>query len=177
MAALIGIDPGSRNTGVMAIFDDGRAVGVTVTNEGPLLPIARPYLREIGATVDDLISQAEGEVTVKVESVTRPNWHVGKGQGGGAASNPEALLGTAQVLGAILAWYDAEIVPPGRHGSRPMAHYPDALVSAGEKRKPGWETRVGTGKLRHQRSAWDIAHYLPPAYSAPRKPSTPSPFV
>lgn len=154
---LVGLDPGARDTGIVGIRSDNTVSGVTVHNDGDLLPVPPAYLRDVITELDRLTDGVD-HVLVCVESIHRPNWHVGKGQGGGAASNPEALIGTAMVLGAVLHRFpDATLVPPGRNGSRPLRDYPAALVSDGERRRDGWEDRVGTGKLRHQRSAWDVA--------------------
>lgn len=159
MKAVIGIDPGARDTGIIAKItgpDGTRVIGVTVHNSGGLLPIPADYIRDVITEVDHLASLGD-HVVIGVESITRPNWHVGKGQGGGAASNPEALLGAAMLLGAVVDQFDCILIPPGGNGSRPLGDYPPGLVSVGEQRRDGWETRVGSGKLRHQRSAWDVA--------------------
>lgn len=161
MSILIGLDPGARNTGIIAIQDDGHIMAVTVTNSGALLPVPADYLADVIGETLRLLTHDPLNPTIRVESITRPNWHVGKGQGGGSASNPEALLGTAQVLGAVMAHFDCELIPPGRNGSKPLGAYPTDLVSDAERRKEGWEQRVGGGKLRHVRSAWDVANYSP----------------
>ena len=155
----IGVDPGARDTGLIIIRDDGTVTGATVHNDGALLPVPTRYLRDVVDTIRELSDTDTPRVFV--ESVTRPSWHVAKNASRGAASNPESLLGTCMVLGAVLdAFPQATLVPPGKNGSRPLGTYPAALVSDGERRKPGWEMRVGTGKLRHQRSAWDVARFL-----------------
>lgn len=164
MSVLIGIDPGARDTGIIAIFDGTRVVSESVHNEGPLLPLTWSYISQVGRCVDALIDEAEGDAVIKIEGVTAPNWHVAKDAKRGAATNPTGLLGTAQMLGALMGWYgeDAVIVPPRGNGSKPLGAYPLELVSKGERRTKGWELRVGTGKMRHVRSAWDIAHYEVP---------------
>ena len=171
MTVLIGLDPGARDTGIVAVYPDGTIDGRTVHNDGPLLPLSRPYMLAVGDVIEELCQNAGGDYTLRVETVVRPNWHVAKAAGGGSASNPEALLGTAQLLGAIIGWYECEIVRPGKHGSKPMGYYPEQLVSDGERRREGWEGRVGTGKLRHQRSAYDIALTEPKE----RKSTAPAP--
>lgn len=155
---VVGVDPGARATGIVLVGGTGLVAGVSVENpEGALLPPPGEYLDRVVRAVFDLAESAPGCV-VAVESVTRPSWHVAKSASRGAAGNPTALLGTAVVLGGVLGAYPgAVLVRPGRNGSAPMGGYPEELVSAGERRKPGWEMRVGGGKLRHQRSAWDVA--------------------
>lgn len=155
---VVGVDPGARATGIVLVGGSGLVAGVTVENlEGALLPPPGEYVERVLNVVADLAASVPGCV-VAVESVTRPSWHVAKSASRGAAGNPTALLGTAVVLGGVLGAYPgAVLVRPGRNGSSPMGAYPEELVSAGERRKPGWEIRVGGGKLRHQRSAWDVA--------------------
>lgn len=153
---VVGVDPGARATGIVLVTADGVVSGVSVENPaGPLLPPPVEYVKRVISAVGDLAAPG---VVVAVESVTRPSWHVAKSASRGAAGNPTALLGTAVVLGAVLGAYPgAVLVRPGRNGSGPMGVYPEDLVSVGERRKSGWEMRVGSGKLRHQRSAWDVA--------------------
>ena len=93
---------------------------------------------------------------IAVELVRVPNvWHGGRRQ----VLNPESLIATAQVLGAIQALTCCPIVevPPGNMGKGPLGGYPDALVSTGERRRDNWRACVGTGRLRHARAAWDQA--------------------
>lgn len=170
MTTLIGVDPGARDTGIVAIRADGTLSHVSIHNDGPLLPLDRAYLLDVKAVVDELIRDAGDDHTLRVETVVRPNWHVAKASGGGSASNPEALLATAQLFGAILGWYDCELVRPGGNGSGKLGTYPPALVSDGERRREGWELRVGTGKLRHCRSAYDVALTEPKVSGRKRSP-------
>ncbi|GAB7515151.1 hypothetical protein TSUKUMMB_00260 [Rhodococcus sp. no. 34] len=79
---------------------------------------------------------------------------------GRAAVDPTALLATAEILGAILGfpWTNHVIqIRPNKNGSQPLGTYPGVLVSPGERRKAGWEARIGGGQLRHARSAYDVA--------------------
>lgn len=161
-AGTVGIDPGARDTGVISINPEGTSTrGFTVHNEGDLLPVPHSYLVAVIETVREAIEYAGGEsAIVKVESITRPNWHVAKDRKFGSAANPAPLLGTAQVLGAVMAVYpDSVLVPPGKNGSSVLAAYPDFLIGPREKSKQGWQSRVGSGILRHQRSAWDVARF------------------
>jgi hypothetical protein len=159
--ATVGIDPGARDTGVIAINAKGTAArGFTVHNDGDLLPVPHDYLTAVIEAVDEAVALAGEAVTVKVESITRPNWHVAKERKNGSAANPAPLIGTAQVLGAVMAAYpDSVLVPPGKNGSSVLSAYPDFLIGPREKVKTGWQSRVGGGILRHQRSAWDVACY------------------
>lgn len=159
MTITIGVDPGARTTAVVAVdtaTHEPLAL-VLVRNTGDLLPLPADYLRAVTTDVARMAADHDAEL-VRVEGVNRPNWHIG-GKAKGAATDPTGLLGAAQVLGAVVATahIPVEIIPPGRNGSAPMGAYPAALVSTGERRTPGWETRTGTGQLRHARSAYDVA--------------------
>lgn len=157
-SVIVGIDPGGRDTGIVAISPDGTVRTAAVTNEGELLPLPAGYLADVLAAVAELVSGRHA--IIRVEDVKRPNWHVAKDAKRGAATNPTGLLATAQVLGAIRAAYrNAELVPPGGNGSKPLGAYPLELVGERERATPGWELKVGQGKKRHLRSAWDIANY------------------
>lgn len=163
---VVGIDPGGRETAVVALVPGGVVRTAAIRNPGELLPLPAGYIADVLATVADVAGNAD-PLVVRVEDVTRPSWHVAKDAKHGAATNPTGLLATAQVLGAIRAAYpQAQLVAPRRNGSRPLGTYPDALVSQGERRKPGWQTRIGSGKMRHLRSAWDIANTEPAGVTA-----------
>lgn len=159
MPTRIGVDPGARTTAIVAVDTKTHDVLglVLVKNTGTLLPLPTDYLRAVAADVNRLAEQHNAD-DVHVEGVNRPSWHMG-GKSKGAATDPTGLLGAAQVLGAVIASTarTVHVIPPGRNGSRPMGAYPAPLVSDGERRKQGWQTRVGTGQLRHARSAFDVA--------------------
>ena len=166
-SVVVGIDPGGRDTGIVAISPDGTVRTAAVTNPGELLPLPAGYIADVLAAIRDFTDNGQTHAIIRVEDVKRPNWHVAKDAKRGAATNPTGLLATAQVLGAIRGAYrNAELVPPGGNGSKPLGAYPEALVGPGERSKQGWELRVGTSKKRHLRSAWDIANYTPTAPKA-----------
>ena len=84
----------------------------------------------------------EGDVILAVESMVVPK--------GYRITSAAGLLGPALVLGAVLGCFDSPfLVPPGHHGQGPREAYPASDWGKQEKK--------GTGKLRHVRSAWDIA--------------------
>lgn len=169
---IIGIDPGARTTGIIATTTTGEILAHDlITNPGDLLPVPPAYLAAVNTAIA-AYTAAHGPATLRVESITRPNWHVQKKAKRGAASNPEALIGTAMVLGAVLAIHpDAELIQPKNNGGNPLACYPTELVGPRERAKPGWEQRVGTGQLRHARSAYDIARGPHPWQTPPRNTS------
>lgn len=156
---VLGVDPGAKDTGICVIRGREVLACHTVHTEGELFPADRLYLRQVVLTLSRYFDRCDpNEPTlVAVESITKPNWHMGRG---GAAANPTALLATAEVLGAVLAhpWpVPIVAVPPGKNGSQPLGAYPQELVSAAERRAKNWQLKVGGGKLRHQRSAFDVA--------------------
>lgn len=156
---VLGVDPGGRDTGIILV-DGARVAGRSVRSSGELLPVDQGYIQAVLVEIDGLVAgvSTPGEVVVCVEGVTRPSWHVQASASRGAAANPTGLIAAAVVLGAVLGRFPgAVVVAPGGNGSRPLGAYPVGLVSEGERRKSGWELRVGSGKLRHQRSAWDVA--------------------
>ncbi|OLT35618.1 hypothetical protein BJF84_13410 [Rhodococcus sp. CUA-806] len=142
----------------------------TLPGPNQLLPVPQGYLAQIAITCALLAADASfaafphgGAVTpvvIAIEGITRPNWHMQ----GRAAANPEPLLAAAIVLGNIQAWATTTYgqyteIPPGGNGGAPLSQYPDTLVSDAERRKPNWQNRIGeSGKLRHERSAFDVAH-------------------
>jgi len=85
---------------------------------------------------------------VAIEGVVAPSPHAG-------ISNPRGIIEAAWVGGRIAeaaaTRFPVVIVPPGGHGSGPRAAYPDALFGVRERR--------GRGRLRHARSAYDVAIY------------------
>ena len=129
------------------VLRHGRAVlaGLLVVNsDAPVLSV--DYLAEVIDAARDLIyrgAEAGGcAPIVAVEDLVEPNPHLG-------LSNVKGLMDTAQVLGALRAHFDVVLVAPGGNGSAPLQTYPAELVGDNEPK--------GTGKLRHARSAWDVA--------------------
>ncbi|MDV6267049.1 hypothetical protein [Rhodococcus globerulus] len=151
----LGIDPGARSTGLCVLSGGEILAHQTVTSEGDIFPAQRRYVLavlEAGA----VLLQIHDVTHVAVETITRPSWHM-KGR---AAADPTALLATAEVLGAVLGvdWpVNVTQIRPNKNGSRPLGAYPDELISPAERRKKGWEHRIGSGQLRHARSAYDVA--------------------
>lgn len=83
----------------------------------------------------------DDEVVVAAEDLSTPSPHMG-------TISVHGLLDTAVVLGAIAGHVNV-FVPPGGHGSHSLQAYTAELVGKHEK--------SGLGRLRHCRSAWDIA--------------------
>lgn len=156
----VGVDPGGRDTGIV-LRHAGRAVGAyVVTRTGP--PGADlddwaegdwdAYLGEVLGTVDQLLDVARrldgGQPgAVAVEGLRNPG---GRRHGKVDPVRPIDLAAAGVVLGAVKAAHPtATVVAPGGHGSGPLLAYPPELVGDREK--------AGSGRLRHARSAWDVA--------------------
>lgn len=168
---VLGVDPGAVDTGLVLVDTSDTHNGQpsllgswTINRagrgkDGGLLPVNPEYLAEVLDHVQALIDSNSPPRLVGVEGVKRPNWHAG-----GAAANPEAILATAVVFGAVLGHLPTNRgltfveIPPGKNGSGALVSYPPALVSDSERRRPSWRlSAAGAGKLRHERSAYDVA--------------------
>jgi hypothetical protein len=146
---IVGVDPGSRNTGVVVrqgiVLVDFETV-IRVGSED--LPLAG-YLQEVLRVVLGFWQKYVAEL-VAIEAVVAPSPFQGRESGPGF-SNLDGILGTAMVVGAVEGFFPHAIrVQPARMGQAPLSTYPDALRPRAGKGK-------GKDKLRHVRSAWDVA--------------------
>ena len=150
---VVGVDPGWRDTGIVA--RDGAELIAHDIYSRPSngMPTA--------AEIDDLLHAiwvvmplGWRGVTVAVEGIN-PLRGLRRTAGGvqQGTTNPKHSLGTAVLVGAVYGAFShidrAVIVPPAKHGQRELADYPPELVGARET--------SGGGRLRHCRSAWDVA--------------------
>lgn len=167
----LGVDPGGAHTGLCVrrgseLLDHtviDRVRDETYWDRG--VGVGPAYIREVIADAEALIfrhkrlSGFTQDVTIVAEAVVAPSPHVSR-RDGRSWVNPVGALGAGLVLGAVLGrWPDTIVVPPGQHGSKPLAAYPLQLSSPAEQRLG--MNHVGTGRLRHARSAWDIAGVAP----------------
>lgn len=142
---IVGVDPGGRWTGIVLRTRDD-CIDRTVVERGNAETLA-PYL---GRVIDEvarlhlrIVGYDAAGSHIAVEDLNDPTPQMG-------TTSVRGLIGTAQVLGAIVMhWPAVTLVPPGAHGSKPLAAYPRELVGDREK--------SGAGVLRHARSAWDVA--------------------
>lgn len=157
---VVGVDPGARYTGIVVVNASTRVLigHSTVQRDAsrPQLPLDGEYLFNVIDTFRAM-SAAYPRALVGVEVITDPTRHMGR-----AAYNVEPLLATALLAGVIVGLSaDGAVVQlaPAGFGGAALGQYPEGLVSPAEARKPGWRTRVGGGgaKLRHERSAYDVA--------------------
>lgn len=151
--AVVGIDPGGRESAV-------------VVRRGPLLVASQvlkragagklPDSRYLGQVVDvagDYVAanlENGQRPVVAVEGVEEPSWYM---NGKVSPANMGGLMATCMVLGAIMAVFpDAVVVRPRRHGQAAISAYPEEL-------RPVRGSGKGKDRLRHARSAWDIAQH------------------
>lgn len=155
MSAVIGIDPGGRSTGLVLMVD-GALLDFAVIERKGKEPLPGPdYLGEVVQAVrnmmldkDDLsdVYPYRSPLLIAVEGIEKPKSHI---DGRKRFLDPLALVGTAAVWGHVIGTFGTVAVPPGGNGSKPFYAYPEAI-----RPKPGGK---GTDRLRHARSAWDIA--------------------
>lgn len=175
---VVGVDPGAVETGV-AIADtrSRRLLGSATFRRGgtwsgaQMVEVPPEYVEAVVAGVLAAIGDdGDPPELLVVEAVKRPSWRVA---GKVKPTDPSAIIATAVVFGALLgrSWRVPLVsCPVGQNGSRPFGHYPDALVSAAERRRSGWELfPAGDGQLRHERSAYDVAMSGPARLSLARQ--------
>lgn len=154
---VIGVDPGSRYTGLVVRLGNDvvdHAVLESTHDQGNRRAIPpMTYVREVIAWVDALKAHVESfghDVAVGCEGVKAPNmYHDGEKA---PLTDPATHMGVAMVFsGVMVAFPDAIEVRPGGHGENLLRSYPAELIGPREKRA------FGSGILGHARSAWDIA--------------------
>lgn len=147
MTTWVGIDPGGRYTGVVVRRGNDLLDHRTYTRPGTDDLPERSFLRRLMLELMDLVELHDAAVAV--EGVQKPSPFMGK-TGNVSFSNVTGILGTAAVWGAVMAILPAVVIPPGGNGSGPMRAYPVEL-------RPTTGKGAGKDKLRHERSAWDVA--------------------
>ena len=156
---VVGVDPGAAHTGfVIRRADDLLTSHICdrVAHE-----TVEEYAKVVARLVvsDMFLFRGDGLVAVGVERVTAPNvWHEGKKR----LLDPSHAIGTAIVAGTVagivagtaIGVFGAPAtviwVPPGHNGQGPLDAYPPEL-------RPTRGKGAGGDRLRHARSAWDIA--------------------
>lgn len=145
-ATTIGVDPGGRDTGVIARRGRELLYAATV-HRGPT---RSAYLEEVLETVD-LARRAAGPVPLAAIGVEDVNEPTGFRDGEREPIALEPLITTAMVAAAVIGRFAGVVlVPPGHNGQGPLEVYPAELVGPRER-------HGRYGKLRHVRSAWDVA--------------------
>lgn len=148
---MIGIDPGGRYTGVIArphARHDSPCLFACVVVREPDQEMV-DYLLEVFDAIRDAITADRGPRAgeLAVEDARAPSgWKAGER----SPIDPEGIINAARVLGGIEGrWPNRHLIDPGGHGALPLEMYPPLLRGPRE--------RIGTGRRRHARSAWDIA--------------------
>ncbi len=166
---VLGVDPGGRFTGLCLRSPDGGVVEFAVLDRNDYTN-SDGYRRAVVNAVRNLAGLGlRVPSTVAVEDLNPPSPHMGM-------VSVQGLLGTGVILGAVLTAADplggAIRVPPSGHGGKPLVAYPPELHGARETNL----RQVGTGKLRHARSAYDIAG-VAGVYADPPFGVLPRPYV
>lgn len=167
--AVVGVDPGGRDTGVVGRVGSGSDRDALVLDLSPDAPASGlcPTIRRASAAwvpdpaylalVVDRVAAMIGrlravcaawelEPLVAVEDLGGPADYRR-----GPKREPAGLIGLAAVWGAVCSrWPDAIQVPQGFNGGGPRQAYPAELW--GDREGP-----AGQGILRDARSAWDVA--------------------
>lgn len=149
---IVGIDPGSRYTGV--VVRDGDVVLHASTLVRPKnLSSGTEWALVVVSQIETILLDYPNMIPVGVEGISDPK---GFQYGQKAAINPKDIIRAGIVLGAVVCrWPQAIIVEPGGNGSQHASHYPTALIG---RRKPdllGSSQNAGT--RGHEQSAYDVA--------------------
>lgn len=153
---VLGVDPGSRFCGLTLVRGRDDLVAWNL--------LERPEGQDVRAWVEECYRAASilvwgfpdrGQthpVHVAVEAVVTPQTHI---NGKRRLNSPESLIGTAAVMGGMIAWAASEgfpcvLVPPGGNGEGLLSAYPVEL-------RPTRGKGRGYDKMNHCRSAWDCA--------------------
>jgi hypothetical protein len=179
---VLAIDPGGKETGLAAITVAGAAdpelLAAAVLDRGAPCSAAHGYELDAWAEanvaavarllveldhrptasarrqLDDVLAgHLPHGITLAIENVRSPNPHRRRADGN-ALTNPDGILATAWVAGAIAArWPGIVIVEPAAHGQGPPAAYPPAITYKVNLKRKG----PPADRLRHARAAYDVA--------------------
>lgn len=120
----------------------------------PSEPVRRWCPAEFLVAVVGWVSAWTDERDAELVGIERASKPTGRRADGSIGPiEPGALIGLGMVAGAVLAYFPDAIVVP-QAGSSPLYAYPKDLVGPRETTGTG-------GRLRHARSAWDVAGGAP----------------
>lgn len=150
---LIGVDPGSRTSG-LAVLQAGKLAGATLigwddgddwaSHSAEIVDTIDMWLNQIGD-----VTNGAGPPIIRVEDVVPPTPHVGP-----RPISVAPILTTAKIVGYLMARWPSmvQLVAPARHGQRQPFRtcYPPELIGPRE-------TTGTSGRYRHVRAAYDIA--------------------
>lgn len=168
MTTIIGIDPGSRYTGLVIVDSDGHLrAHTTITRKNTMTDTSTylPWLwQQVVTELRKPPRRLEGDTVLAIEDIVEPK-PIRRGNGQGPSiTNPRHAIDTAKVFGYLAAKITEQwagrfvVITPNRHGDRHdgnatvmHALYPPQLIG------PRETTGTGHGKYHHQRAAWDVA--------------------
>ena len=161
MTVWVGIDPGARWTGVVVRRRDSLLWHHVVDRSK-----SPDYLADVEvAIVRAAYAVAEADVWYAVEDVVPP---CGFKDGRRQFARPADILALGQTLGwvrhVVLTLTSPSrlvLVPPGGHGGNLLRLYPEALVSAAERRHGLHRVAPASSAVSHAREAWDVAGAAP----------------
>jgi hypothetical protein len=147
---VIGVDPGARYTGV--VVRNGEIVVHSTTLVRPKELDGVTWAKLVVEGVQEILKEF-GAIPMGLEGISDPK---GFQNGKRAAINPRDIIRTGIVVGAVaVAFPDAQIIAPGKNGSRGKENYPPVLVGRRPKTLPGDSN--GAGTRNHEQSAFDVA--------------------
>lgn len=149
---VIGIDPGSRYTGV--IVRDGDLVLHASTLVRPKdMNSSTDWALVVVAQIQVILRDFPILIPMGIEGISDPK---GFQYGKKAAINPKDIIRAGIVLGACVAtWPNTIIIAPGGNGSQHASHYPATLIGRRPADLPGSSQAAGT--RGHEQSAYDVA--------------------
>jgi hypothetical protein len=151
---VLGVDPGAKATGVVVRYGNELAYGTTALRDKgePVEEYAAGVVKLAAGITERFADTLVGRPLVAIEAVLAPNvWN----NGDRAVLHPQSVMDTCTVAGHIAGWATAERIEvewvrPGHNGQGFMGAYPVAL-------RPTRGKGAGKDRLRHLRSAWDVA--------------------
>ena len=155
---VLGVDPGAKATGVVVRTGVELAYGTTaVRDKGETVEqYAAGVVNLVAGITERFTELLENYPLVAIEGVLAPNvWNNGER----VILHPQSVMDTCLVAGHIAGWATAERlevewIRPGHNGQGFMGAYPAAL-------RPTRGKGAGKDRLRHVRSAWDVAGAAP----------------
>ena len=147
---ILGIDPGSRHTGVVVRTGETLLSWTLEVRKGRARMPDGVYLRQVLGGCSRVLRDAGLDPRARDTYVVGVEGLAYWPERDGRRRDQRGLYGTAMVLGAVLArWSDATVVDSGRGVAKlhPQS-YPEPI------RAPG----VGEDRLGHVRAAWDHSH-------------------
>ena len=151
---VLGVDPGAQATGIVVRTGVELAYGTTaVRDKGETVELYALGVVHLVAGIKERFAEVlDGRPLVAIEAVVAPSvWNNGER----VVLHPQFVMDTCTVAGHIAGWATAqrlevEWVRPGHNGQGFIGAYPAAL-------RPTRGKGAGKDRLRHLRSAWDVA--------------------